>query len=134
MTMVLEDGKNQFNIMNRLSSWLKLLEDVWKGKSPERVVELCADSFSWYETPFSEAIITRETLIEQWNDILSQEDISLNFEILAYTNGTGIVRWKASFKDAKSLEQYVYDGIMQITLNDEGKCKNFIQWFNKKDI
>ncbi len=35
------------------SSWFDQLCDIWQNKKPQGIVEICADEFKWYETPFS---------------------------------------------------------------------------------
>jgi hypothetical protein len=52
--------------------------------------------------------------------------------MLGIENNVGIAHWHATFIRLLSKEEAELDGIYKITLDDNGKCTEFHQWYNSK--
>ena len=117
----------------KMQRWFDALMNIWRDKKPERVTDLCADAFFWYETPFSEPITHKESLKKEWQSILNQTDISLKYKILSIHDNIGIAQWEALFTTQKPYKKYHLNGIYFVKLDNQGKCIEFRQWFNTKN-
>lgn len=113
-------------------NWLDDLEDIWKSKNIERIIEICAENFTWYETPFVEPITTKEVLLKEWESVNDHKDLNLSYEIIIVNEKFGIAHWHATFTRIRSNESVKMDGIYQVFLNEDGKCTEFHQWYNSK--
>lgn len=104
---------------------------AWQKKEIELLNEILADDFVWYEGPFDRPIITREELFEVWkNDLSTQENIKVDYEILMENTTTCIANWRASYTRQGTI--YKLEGIFLIKLNDAGKLNSFKMWWVKE--
>ena len=117
----------------QFKNWLDKLKNAWETKTPNAVVDMCADKFLWFETPFSEPLKTKEHLLREWEGVLKQENISVSYEILSINENTGIAQWNAIFTRLPSKQMVTLDGIFKVSLNEQGKCTEFHQWYNSKE-
>jgi len=117
----------------QFKDWLDRLMIAWETKNPNAAVDLCAEKFLWHETPFSEPLKTKGQLLKEWQGVLNQENISVSYEILSINENVGIARWIATFTRLPSKEKATLDGIFKISLNEQGKCTEFHQWYNSKE-
>lgn len=117
----------------QFKSWLDRLIIAWETKNLNFVVDLCAEKFLWYETPFTEPLKTKEQLLKEWQGVLNQEDISVSYEILNINENVGIAQWKATFTRFPSKKKATLEGIFKVSLDKQGKCTEFHQWYNSKE-
>jgi hypothetical protein len=116
----------------RFKDWLEKLINIWKTKSPNRVLDLVAEKFQWHETSFDKLITTKRDLLQEWQTVLDQDDIAVTYEILSVENNIGIAHWSATFIRLPSKEKAELDGIYKVSLDENGKCTEFHQWYNSK--
>lgn len=117
----------------QLKNWLDKLKNVLETKSPDTVVDLCANKFLWYETPFDQPLKTKEQLLKEWQGVLNQENITVSYEVLSVNGNMGLAQWSATFTRLPSMEQAELDGIFKVSLNEKGECTEFHQWYNAKE-
>ena len=114
--------------------WINKMGQAWMDKSPEVIPELFAESFKYYETPFSNPLTSKNQLIELWQEVPdSQKDISFNFEIIFESDYRYVAHWQASFVRIPSGKKAFLDGIFLVNLNSEGLCTLFKQWWVTKE-
>lgn len=118
--------------MEQFKSWLELLKTTWETKDPEMALDLVADEFIWFETPFQTPITSKEDLLKEWESIQDHKDITMTHEILSYSDNMGIVKWCAKFKRISSNTDAELEGIYLVKLDSKGKCVEFHQWYNSK--
>ncbi len=116
----------------QFTNWLDALRSVWETKKPGDIVNLCADTFLWYETPFHDPITTKKALLKDWESILQQENIAFSYDILSVNSTFGIAEWEADFTRLPSHEKVSLSGIFKILLDKNEKCVEFHQWYNTK--
>ncbi|MFI5265572.1 MAG: hypothetical protein ACHQT7_02400, partial [Candidatus Levyibacteriota bacterium] len=73
----------------QFKDWLEKLISIWEAKNPNGVLDLIAEKFLWYETPFDQLITTKEDLLQEWQTILNQDEINVTYEILNIENNIG---------------------------------------------
>ncbi|MEX2008391.1 MAG: nuclear transport factor 2 family protein [Candidatus Spechtbacterales bacterium] len=110
--------------------WLERLVHIWETKNPNAVLDLVAEKFIWHEAPFEKPITTKEDLLQEWQTILNHEEINVTYEIYTVEDNVGIAHWRATFTRVPSKEKARLDGIYKVTLDEEGKCTEFHQWYN----
>lgn len=116
---------------DEFKKWLDNLIDIWQNKQPVRILDICADKFLWYETPFEDPISTKQDLVKEWGSVFAQKDINVTYEIVSVKDNIGMAHWNASFTRDTD-EKVEMDGIFKIVLNSEGKCTEFRQWYQVK--
>jgi len=117
---------------NTFADWLDKLVDIWESRNPGAIIDQCADKFLWFETPFDKPITTKEDLLKEWESVLAQKDIVVTYTLLSVEDNTCLAHWTATFTRVPSDENVSIDGIFQVTLDEQGKCTKFRQWYNSK--
>ncbi|HUD09896.1 MAG TPA: nuclear transport factor 2 family protein [Patescibacteria group bacterium] len=116
----------------QFEDWLKKLINVWESKNPNGVLDLVSEKFIWHDAPFDKPLTTKEDLLREWQSVLNHDAIQVTYEMLGIENNVGIAHWHATFIRLLSKEEAELDGIYKITLDDNGKCTEFHQWYNSK--
>lgn len=120
---------------NRMfSGWLDKLKTAWETKNPQMAADFCAENVLYYETPFGKPLTTRQEVLNEWKSVPNgQKDITFDYEILIVNENFGIAHWTAKFTRIPSGEKANLDGIFKVTLNGDGLCTEFRQWWNSKE-
>jgi len=63
----------------------------------------------------------------------AREDISFHYEILAVTERWGVARWHGSYTPVDRETQLELDGILLLSLDEEGRCRDFREWSNRRE-
>ena len=113
-------------MVSPIQKWFYDLRMLWLQKQPERIVDILASSFEYFEDPFESALTTPQEVIFAWEEIKQQKIEHLQIDII-YENedGAGIAIWQ--FK-AQGLQKHI--GCYFIKLDENGKCKHFRQFWN----
>ena len=83
--------------------------------------------------PFGEPLRGEGAIRAYWADAArSRRDIKVSYELLSAHVGVGIVRWRAVFVRVPSGQKVELEGIAQFKLNPNGKCTQFLEWWNRK--
>jgi hypothetical protein len=62
----------------------------------------------------------------------AREDISFGYEILAVTERWGLARWHGAYTPVEGEAHVELDGILMLSLDDEGRCRDFREWSNRR--
>jgi hypothetical protein len=63
----------------------------------------------------------------------ARDDLSFGYEILAVTEPWGIARWHGSYTPLDRETCVELDGILLVSLDDEGRCRDFREWSNRRE-
>ena len=114
--------------MKKYIDWLENLKIVWEKKDLLLLENILHEDVEFYESPAKEPLTSKIDIVKQWEmDLKDQENISFDFEVLISDEKFCIANWKSVFhiKD----EKFYYDGIFQISQDEDGKWKSFRQWY-----
>lgn len=113
--------------------WLDDLGEAWVSRNPNIAASLCAENVKYYEHPFQNPAIGREEVRSIWLDVpRTQKDVNFESSTIMVKGNTGIARWKASWTNIKDGSRSELDGIFLVTLDEQGLCKEFHQWWVTK--
>jgi hypothetical protein len=113
-------------------SWLDSYGRAWMDRDPEAAAALYANDGTYQVTPFQEPLRGRSAIFDYWAEVArTQEGIQFECEILTVTEHLGIARWRASFVRVPPSLPTKLDGIFVISLDADGKCRSFREWWHK---
>jgi len=104
------------------------LKEAWEGGDGDRAVRLFSRTSRYYERPFSPGT-TLEDISSYWKDIAGQDNIELDYTIVAVEGSVACVHWQNRFDSPEESKSYHLDGIFQLEFDDEGFCREFRQWW-----
>jgi hypothetical protein len=119
---------------DRLSSWLERFGHAWETRDPEQAAALFSEDGSYRETPFDDPLIGTDEIRSHWSRLpRAREDISFTYEILAVTEPWGLAHWHGSYTPVDREVRLELDGILQVSLDADGRCRDFREWSNRHE-
>ncbi|WP_027713938.1 nuclear transport factor 2 family protein [Desulfuromonas sp. TF] len=133
-----------------IEQFMKGYKAAWENKDESMFCALFADDAEYHNTPFA---VQRghDQLAEYWRRVKLQEDVQVDFEVLASTPTSGIAHWHVTYQVASEelfqiwakstgtnlvarkpgdpLPRMVLDGILQARFED-GLCKECHIWWH----
>jgi uncharacterized protein (TIGR02246 family) len=116
-----------------LGQWLDKYGLAWETQDPAAAAAIFTADASYAWGPFNEPICGREAIRAAWQHATQgqQKGIRFGYEILAVTGAHGIARWWASMTATSSGREVRMEGIFLITLDEQGFCETFREWWNE---
>lgn len=114
--------------------WLDAYGDAWEHQDATAATALFTDDGVYAWGPFSEPIRGREAIDRAWRIATQQHQTDIRFgsEVLTTTeDGRGVARWWASMNAMPSGQPMRMEGVFLITLDDDGRCRLFREWWNE---
>jgi len=109
------------------------MKTAWERRDTQGVMSLFVEGAEYREDPFGEPLRGERAIRNYWADAArSQRDIKVSYELLSAYGGVGIVRWQAAFVRVPSGQKVELEGIAHFKLNRDGKCTQFLEWWNRK--
>lgn len=116
------------------ADWLDRYGHAWERRDPAAAADLFTEDALYYETPFDEPFAGRAAIRDYWTDVPRlQTGISFSYEILSVQEKVGIARWWAEFQRIGSGHRVRLDGIMVVTMAENGRCRLFQEWWHKEE-
>ncbi len=106
-----------------INDWLKKFRFCWERKDVNGVLDLFSENVVYYESPFEK--IKFEDLGKEWKNILSQDSISVDFQVFSKSDGKYVVKWNLIYIESKKINHF--SGLYLIELDEEGLCSYFYQ-------
>src|SRR3954464_1958710 len=119
--------------LDDLDRWLDVYGRAWERKDVDAFVGCFTPDAVYAWGPFGEALRGHDTIRARTDEAVSQqENVRFGHESLAVTaDGRGIARWWVSL-DAPGASVVEIEGIFLVTLDDDGLCTDFREWFNSQ--
>lgn len=116
-------------MIEKYNKWIIDFMESWKNLDWEKTLTLISKDCKYYENPIDDPCKSFEEITNLWNVVAdNQKDIDYSFNIVLCDESTCIVNWQMTrFMTKTNIKQEI-DGIFQISLDNEGKCKLFKQW------
>ena len=116
--------------------WLIGYGKAWESGNPHLAVELFTDDARYFETPFDEPMIGRQTIYRYWSDGAgqAQRDVKFTYRILSLDQNVGMAHWEATFVRIPSDQQVELNGVLLAEFDEGGKCSVFREWWHRREI
>jgi SnoaL-like protein len=120
--------------LDSLARWMDAYGAAWKSNERSDVEGLFAPGAVYSFGPFREDLRGRDRIVDVWvADPGAQRDIEFEHEPLAVEGNRGIAHWRTSFTDAATGARVTLDGVLVLTFDDEGRCTEHREWFNRHE-
>lgn len=117
------------NLLNKYNKWTKDFMESWKELDWKKTLELLSKNVQYYENPIDKPCASFDEVISLWDVVAeNQKDIEYQFEIVTYDEKNCIINWQMTRTMTKTNTKQEIDGIFQVQLDENGKCKYFKQW------
>ncbi len=111
------------------TDWVKGYVQAWNSNQEDDIGRIFSEGALYFTSPFDEPWQGREAIIKGWLEIKDEPDnFRFEFEVLAFDGELGIVRGETHyFKPAKE-----YANIWLVKLNEQGQCKEYVEYCERK--
>lgn len=111
--------------------WLSAYGRAWEERDPEAAARLFTEDGSYAWGPFEEPLRGQDAIRERWAEATSlQRDVHFGSEVLGVVDSGAVARWWCSFAVADA--RIELEGIFLIVLTEDGKCREFREWWNER--
>jgi len=133
-----------------IEQFMRGYQAAWEARDPARFAALFHADGEYHNTPFA-VQRGREQLAEYWKRVQLQEDVKLEYEVLARSDDDGIAHWRTTYQVASEelfriwaastgthlmarqpgepLPRMVLDGLLQAQFAD-GLCRCARIWWH----
>jgi ketosteroid isomerase-like protein len=116
---------------NQVAATNQTFLSAWEDKDIDAVIDVLADDFEYYETPFADPITNETAIRDLWQPVPElQTDISLHSTTLSVEEHEGLFRIQDSYIHDGTAKEI--DRIFHIRVNDVGNMTYFMQWRESK--
>ena len=120
--------------MTDLSSWLDAYRQAWEGRDADAAAALFTDDGTYQWGPFEEPLRGQDAIRARWAEAVdAQAEISFGYEPLATADERGYARWWASFDVPAAQQRVRLEGVFEVVLDADGRCRTFREWFNVQE-
>jgi hypothetical protein len=120
--------------LEELDRWLDVYGRAWERKDVDAFVACFTPGAEYYWGPWDEPLRGHDEIRARTEQaVAQQENVRFGHEPLAVTpDGRGIARWWVSLDAPGEGTVYELEGIFLVTLDDQGLCTDFREWFNDR--
>ena len=125
-----------------VTRWLADYVEAWKTYDRDRVEALFAEDISYRYHPYDEPIIGREAVVASWLEAGEFADASepdqpgtydAEYRCVAADGEMAVAIGSSSYKDSPDGPvARVYDNCFVMRFDEEGRCREFTEWFMKR--
>jgi hypothetical protein len=116
-------------IKEKYDLWIKEFMESWKNLDWKKTLTTLSTDVEYYENPIDSPCSDFNEVSKLWCVVAdNQKDIEYKYQILFYDEDFCIVNWQMTRVMTNGNIKQEIDGIFQISLDNEGKCKYFKQW------
>ncbi len=121
--------------LDGFKKWMDSYRKASEEGNLKAAAELFAQNAEYYETPFNNPIIGRDTIHRYWSEATqAQKEVQFSYEILAVKGNLGMALWKGKFISVQSGSQVLLDGVFLVEFDRQGKCSTFREWWHRRVI
>ena len=123
-------------------AWLDAYVEAWHTYDPARIRALFADDVSYRYHPYDEPIVGRQAVVASWLEAGEFADSSsrdepgtydAEYRCVAADGELAVAIGSSSYKDSPDGPvARVYDNCFVMRFADEGRCREFTEWFMKR--
>jgi SnoaL-like domain len=118
-----------------LDVWLQRFGRAWEERDPQRAAALFSEDGCYRESPFDGPLCGTQEIHAYWSNLpAAREDIRFAYDILAVTELWGIAHWHGSYTYVEGATRLELDGILLVSLDHQGRCKDFREWSNRREV
>ena len=122
--------------------WLAAYVEAWRTYDRGQVESLFADDISYRYHPYDDPIEGREAVVEAWLNAGESSDASepdqpgtydAQYKAVAVDGDTAVATGSSSYKDSPDGPvARTYDNCFVMRFADDGRCREFTEWFIKR--
>lgn len=116
-----------------VSGWLTRYVAAWKSYDRDSIGELFSDDAECRYHPFDEPLKGREAIVESWlEDPDEAGTYDGRYEPIAVDGDVAVAVGESIYHRPEGSVDRVYDNVFVLRFDEEGRCREFTEWFMKR--
>jgi hypothetical protein len=126
-----------------VAAWLSDYIEAWKSYDPDAIGALFSDDVRYRYHPYDEPIEGRQAVVESWlgegeyaGEAWARDEAGsydAHYEPVAVDGDVAVATGASTYtKEPGGPVDKVYDNCFVIRFDDEGRCREFTEWFMKR--
>lgn len=107
--------------------WIQGYIQAWTSNDAEEVAALFTEDAQYHGHPFRPPMEGRQTIVDEWLDT-DDGPWTFDYEWLAIEGDTGVLQGLTDYE-----EDGTFSNIFVIRLDGDGRCREFREWWIKKE-
>ena len=117
-----------------LERWMADYGRAWETRDVPAFVALFVDDAPYHWSPLEDPLLGRDEIAGIFRSAVSaQSNIRFTSEVLAADASAGLAHWRCTFTKLTTGQHVILDGIMQVTLDGQGLCSEFREWWHTNE-
>jgi ketosteroid isomerase-like protein len=116
-----------------VSRWLTAYVDAWKTYDRDKIADLFTEDAAYRYDPYDDPVRGRDAIVQSWlEDPDEPGTFDARYEPVAVDGDVAVAVGMSSYRDASGLIDRVYDNIFVVRFDDDGRCREFTEWYMKR--
>ncbi len=114
-----------------VSDWVERYRVAWESNERADIEGLFTEDAHYLDAPGREPWTPRDEIVAKWLDQKDEPgDTTFTFEVIGIAGDVAFVRGVSEYHTEP---HRFYDNLWEITLDDDGRCSRFVEWYMKRD-
>jgi hypothetical protein len=117
----------------RVDEWLQRYVDAWKTYDRKKIGDLFSEAAEYRYHPYDEPIKGRAAVVNSW---VKEPDrpgsFDARYRAIAVDGDVAVAAGNSTYFDQHGTIDRVYDNLFVLRFDDEGRCKEFTEWYFKR--
>jgi hypothetical protein len=121
--------------LDELRVWLDVYGRAWERQEVDAFVACFTEDAAYYWGPFGEPLRGQAEIRARTEEAVSrQSGIVFEHKPLVTPDGRGVAWWTVTYDVPDSGTRVQDEGIFLVALDDDGRCREFREWWNEREI
>jgi uncharacterized protein (TIGR02246 family) len=117
-----------------IEDWLARYGRAWEGRNGDEAAALFTPDGVYWWGPFEEPCRGRDAIRSRWEEaVAAQRDVRFETTVLGFLGEQAVAHWHCVFGLAGAPGGIELDGVFFITLDANGLCTEFKEWWNQRE-
>jgi ketosteroid isomerase-like protein len=115
--------------------WLQAYIDAWKSYDRERILALFAEDIECRYEPYSEPVRGAAAVAASWvaDDRIDEPGTyDAAYEAIAVDGEVAVATGSSTYTHPDGSVRAVYDNCFVMRFDDEGRCREFTEWYMRR--
>jgi len=119
-----------------LARWLADYVAVWKSYDPEAIAALFSEDVSYSYRPHGDTITGRDAVVKSWieDDPDAPGSFDAAYEPYAVDGDRAVAVGSSTYTHPDGSIRKIYDNVFLLRFDDEGSCREFVEYFIERQV
>jgi uncharacterized protein (TIGR02246 family) len=110
-----------------VESWVDRYRSAWDSNDPEEIAALFSADAEYATSPDATPWSGQTDIVSRWLERRDERgETEFRYSVIAVDGDLGVVRGSTSYRSTPPRR---YHNLWLVTLDEQGRCRNFVEWW-----